>query len=207
MFLNLSRTGFCLVFVLSLAACKETLHRDLTEREANEIFSVLDISGIPTSRKYDTANGTYDVLVDKDHISRAVNVLDARNLPRENFMTMGEVFAGDGFVSTPFEEKARYIFALNQELAQSLTFIEGVAQARVHVVLPEPNRITQQTEDAGASVFIFYHSGFDLQTATAQIKTAIASSVDGLSYENVSIAAFAQPTFETNAATLTVAQK
>ncbi len=204
---NFSRGGFCIALVLSLAACKETLHRDLTEREANEIFSVLDISGISTSRKYNTANGTYDVLVDKDHISRAVNVLAARNLPRENFMTMGEVFSGDGFVSTPFEEKARYIFALNQELAQSLTFIEGVAQARVHLVLPEPNRITQQTEDAGASVFIFYHSGFDLQTAIAQIKTAIASSVDGLSYENVSIAAFAQPTFDTDAAILTVAQK
>lgn len=175
-----------------LGACKETLHRGLTEREANEIFSILDTNGISAKREFKLADGTYDILVEKDQISSGVNLLTERGLPRQNFMTMGEVFAGEGFVSTPFEERARYVFGLNQELSHSLSFIEGVSQARVHIVMPEVNRITQNVEDARASVFIYYNPEFDLKGATPQIKTAIATSVDGLTYENVSIAAFMQ---------------
>lgn len=183
-----------LVVTLVVAGCKETLHRGLTEAEANEIFAALDLQGVDVSRKYNAANESYDVTVASDQVSEAVMLLQKRNLPREKFISMGDVFEGQGFVSTPFEEKARYIFAMNQELSQSLSLIEGVSRARVHIVIPDPNRITQDAEPARATVFIYYQDQFDMTSALPQIKTAVASSVDRLFYESVTVAAFPERT-------------
>lgn len=185
--LRLCMAGALCLFV---AGCKESLHRGMTEAEANEIYAALDLQGISVERKYNAADGNYDIRVELDQISEAVVILRARNLPREKFNSMGDVFGGGGLVSTPFEERARYIYATNQELSESLSLIDGVSRARVHIVMPEPNRITQETEPARATVFIYYQDRLDVSRSIPLIKTAVASGVDRLYYENVTVAAF-----------------
>ncbi|MCU0827243.1 MAG: type III secretion inner membrane ring lipoprotein SctJ [Tabrizicola sp.] len=173
-----------------LAGCKEDLNTNLSERDANEIFAVLAENNVTADRVFDAASGTYTIAVERDHLAKAIILLKERGLPRSVFEDMGAVFTGEGLVSTPFEQKARYTFAITQELSESISRIDGVVEARVHVVIPDPNRITQEVAPARAAIFIYYLDRFDLEAATPTIKTAVASSIEGLDYENITIAAF-----------------
>ncbi|WP_103258059.1 type III secretion system inner membrane ring lipoprotein SctJ [Tabrizicola aquatica] len=173
-----------------LAACKEDLNKNLSERDANEIFAVLAENNVAADRVFDAGSGTYTIAVESDQLARAIILLKERGLPRSAFEDMGAVFKGEGLVSTPFEQKARYTFAITQELSESISRIDGVVEARVHVVIPDPNRITRESAPARAAIFIYHLDRFDLEAASPTIKTAVASSIEGLDYEHITIAAF-----------------
>ena len=93
--------------------------------------------------------GMVGLSVPASQVGRALDLLRAQGLPRERFAGMGEVFKKEGLISSPLEERARYLYALSQELGATLTKIDGVITARVHVVLPEraspasPTRLLQ----------------------------------------------------------------
>ena len=69
--------------------------------------------------------------------SRAVELLKSQGYPRDKFAKIGEVFQKSGLVSSPTEERIRYMYALSQEIAETLTRIDGVMNARVHIVIPD----------------------------------------------------------------------
>lgn len=184
------KVAVLLACALWMTGCKEDLNQNLSERDANEIFAVLAENNVNADRVFDAATETYTIAVDKAQLAQAIILLKARGLPRTTFQNMGDVFQGEGLVSTPFEQKARYIHAITQELSESISRIDGVVEARVHVVMPDPNRITQEAAPARATVFLYYLDRFDLAAASPTIKTAVASSVEGLEYEHITIAAF-----------------
>ena len=74
--------------------------------------------------------------------------------PKVARATLGDTFRKEGVISTPLEERARYIYALSQELEATLSNIDGVIVARVHVVLPERVAPGEPVQPASASVFI-----------------------------------------------------
>ena len=123
---------------LALAACgaRVDLMGAVPEDEANEVLSALlkaDIAAEKTAGK----EGMVGVRVDATQVGRALEVMRENGLPRERFAGMGQVFKKEGLISSPLEERARYIYALSQELSNTLSKIDGVLAARVHVVLPE----------------------------------------------------------------------
>ncbi|RXJ72273.1 EscJ/YscJ/HrcJ family type III secretion inner membrane ring protein [Veronia nyctiphanis] len=126
-----------IVTMFVLTGCDEStqLHTGLSEREANEVLAELMASGIDTTKQM-TKNGV-NVLVAKNDIAPAVRILRAVGLPRRDKVSMGEVFKKEGIISTPIEERARYIHAISQEIEHTLSQIDGVVLARVHVVLPQ----------------------------------------------------------------------
>src|SRR5919201_1603389 len=69
--------------------------------------------------------------------TQAKEVLASAGLPRQSLRTLGDVFPKESFVSSPLEERARYIFALSQEVQQTLMQLDGIVDARVHIALPE----------------------------------------------------------------------
>lgn len=182
--------GLCLL----LAACgRAELYSKLTEAQANEMIAVLQSAGIAAEKK-DSGEAGWTLLTDKGDFSHAVEVLHEQGYPREEFASLGTVFKREGMVSSPTEEKARLVYGLSQELSHTISAIDGVVQARVHLVLPENQPLAETGQPSSASVFIKYRPGTNLEAQIGKVKALVVNSVQGLKYENVSVETFpAQP--------------
>lgn len=175
--------------VLALSGCKTDLYAGLSQRDANEMAAALMQAGIPAERRTVKA-GEFTIRVDEAHFAQAMQVLETRGLPREQFKEFDQIFAGDSFIPTPTEERARLIYARNQELSRTVSEIEGVIRARVHLVLPERDPLAREVRPASAAVTIHHAPNTDVAGLTPKIKLMIANSVEGLAYERVSVSFF-----------------
>jgi type III secretion protein J len=174
------------------ASCMSTLYTNLDERHANEIVATLRQHGIPAERSFGK-NGRISVSVDESRFAEAVTVLNDAGLPREQFATLGEVFKRDGLVSSPVQERAQMIYALSQELSRTVSEIDGVLSARVHLVLPENDPLRQHLVPSSASVFIRHRDDAPMSDVVPQVKMLVANGVAGLSYDKVSVILVAAP--------------
>lgn len=170
--------------ILSLASllngCGDSveLHRQLSEQEANEIIAELADKHI-RAQKVPAKDGV-SVRVDAADIGGAVRTLDAVGLPKPKRATMGDTFRKEGVISTPLEERARYIYALSQELEATLSNIDGVIVARVHVVLPERIAPGEPIQPASASVFIKHDPRLEPDNIRGRVRRMVASSIPGM---------------------------
>jgi type III secretion protein J len=172
------------LLVLLLAGCdsKVILNTGLTENDANDIISELSKYKIEADKQIDKTGVT--VLVAQDNIERSVRILNANGLPHKARTNLGEVFQKNGIISSPLEERARYIYALSQELESTLSQIDGVVVARVNVVLPERVAPGEPVQPASASVFIKYTPDMDPDSIEPRIRRLVAASIPGLSGKN-----------------------
>jgi type III secretion protein J len=175
-----------LLAALLLSACETELYNNLDQRQANEIVASLQQRGIPAQR-VTVKGGTYTVVVDKGRFAESVTILKDAGLPRQEFQTMGQVFKKDGLVSSPTQERAQMIFALSQELSRTVSEIDGVLSARVHLVLPENDPLRQQLVPSSASVFVRHRSNARVGNLVPQVKMLVANGVAGLAYDKVSV--------------------
>jgi len=184
------RLRLCLLCAtLLLGGCRTDLYSKVSEQEANEIVAALAVNGIDAGKR--SVDGkTWSVQVDEGEVADAVEVLRERGLPRERYQSIGEVFKREGLVSTPSEERIRFIYAMSQELSRTLSEISGVVGARVHVVIPANDPLAENPRASSASVFIKHAPGVDTQAITPAIKNLVTRSIEGLSYDNVSVSFF-----------------
>jgi len=169
-----------------LAACRADLYVDLDQRQANEMIAVLLQHGIPAGRVFGK-NGRITVSIDDGRFAEAVRILNDNGLPKQDFVTLGKVFEKNGIVSSPLQERAQMIFALSQELSRTVSEIDGVLSARVHLVLPENEPLRQQLVPSSASVFIRHAAHLRVNDLVPQVKMLVANGVAGLSYDKVSV--------------------
>ncbi len=187
------RLTFAALLLLLLGGCKVELYTGLQEQEGNEMLALLLKHGIQ-SEKQPGKDNMVSLFIEEDQTARAVEILSRNGYPKTRFSTINDVFSDDGLVSTPFEERTRYIYGLSQEVSETLSKIDGVLVARVHIVLPaEPSSgIGNKKVDfpASASVFIKYNSDYDLDSYIPQIKSIVANAIEGLAYHQVSVSLF-----------------
>ena len=175
-----------LLVALLLSACEAELYNNLDQRQANEMVATLQQRGIPAQRMA-VKGGQYTVVVDKGRFADSIAILTEAGLPKQEFQTMGQIFKKDGLVSSPMQERAQMIFALSQELSRTVSEIDGVLSARVHLVLPENDPLRQQLVPSSASVFIRHRSNTPVGNLVPQVKMLVANGVAGLSYDKVSV--------------------
>lgn len=179
-----------LLLAALLAACsKVPLYNKLSERDANEVLAALMNSGID-ARKSASSDKTWLLEVDQRDLAPALDLLRAHGLPREPHANLGELFRKEGLVSTPAEERMRYIYALSQELSQTLTQIDGVQVARVHVVIPANDPLSETIKPSSAAVFVKHRADADLRALAPSIKNLVAGSIEGLAHENIALSLF-----------------
>jgi type III secretion protein J len=179
------------VLALLLAACSRhvELMSAMPEAEANEVLAALQNAGIHAD-KTPGKEGMVGVSIEAAQVGRAMDLLRAKGLPHERHAGMGQVFKKEGLISSPLEERARYLYALSQELDATLSQIDGVIVARVHVVLPERGQAGDPASPSSAAVFIKYQEGFNLDVLQPQIRRLVNNSIPGLSPEKISIVLF-----------------
>lgn len=187
------------LLVLLLAGCgMQELYTQLDEQQANEMVAVLRNAGLTADKELREGQG-FAVMAPESDFARAITVLRASGYPHESFDTIGHVFKKEGFVSSPLEERARLVHALSQEIANTLAHIDGVVVARVHLALPDKDPLADKPQPAAASVFIKYRPGTDLSGSVGQIKALVVNSVEGLPYDNVTVALFPAEPWPTQA--------
>ncbi len=178
-----------LLLAMLLCGCKVGLYSGLNEQEANEILAVLALESI-ASAKERAEGGDWQIQVDEGRLGAALDVLRAQGLPHDRYVSMGDVFQKQGLVSTPAEERMRYIFAVSQELSQTLRTVDGVIAARVHVVIPANDPLSDKIRPSSAAVFIKHRPDVDLRLLAPAVKDMVAHSIEGLSHDQVSLSLF-----------------
>lgn len=181
-----SVSGVLIASVLLLGGCgRETLYVQLDQQQANEMLALLLSQGVDAAKT--RADNAWTLTAPRRDLPQAMQVLKANGYPREKFQSLGDVFPKEGLVSSPLEERARLLHALSQELAHTLSSIDGVIVARVHLAIPERHALSDKRGPASAAVFIKHRSDSPVTAQVASIKALVVNSVEGLPYENVTV--------------------
>ena len=180
----MTRLFLTVLALLILGGCKMPLYTGLQEKDANEMLALLLDHGLDAD-KQPGEKGAWNILVNKGDLSAGMDLLTARALPRTAYASLGQVFRKDGIISTPLEERARFMYALAQELGGTIAAIDGVLEARVHLVLPEQDRMGENPTPSSASVFIRHRADMDMREQVREIKKLVENSVRGLKYESI----------------------
>ena len=181
----------CISAALLLSGCdnETTLHSGLAERQANLVMAALLDAGI-SCHKTPGDEGTWDVMVVESRFADAVNLLNKAGLPRNDHLGIGEVFKKTGMISSPSEERIRFMDALAQDLAKTISGIEGVVDARVHIVLPENDPFARHAMPSSAAVAIRSRWDADLTDVIPSVKGLVKNAIEGLQYEKIMVTVF-----------------
>ena len=177
--------------VCLFAGCDKetTLHSGLVEQQANLVMAALLDAGI-SCHKTPGEEGTWNVLVVESRFADAVNILEKAGLPRRDYQGIGEVFKKSGMISSPSEERIRFMDALAQDLSRTIATIDGVVDARVHVVLPENDPFARNSLPASAAVAIRSRWDADLTDIVPSVKGLVKNAIEGLQYEKIMVTVF-----------------
>jgi type III secretion protein J len=169
-----------------LGGCRTDLQSSLDERQANEIVALLLRSHIYATRSARQDN-KFAVVVDESDFANAVEILKKKGYPKDNPPDLGKIFEPKGLVVSPAEDRARWIYGLSQELSKTVSEMDGVLSARVHIVLPENDPLRNQSIPSSASVFISHQASVPISDRIPQIKMLVANGISGLTYDKVSV--------------------
>ena len=195
------RRCLTIIVFLLLAGCgRVELLSGLKERDANEMMAIIQNNGIACV-KTSGEEQTWILSVPQGDFSRAVELLKREGYPKDDFAGVGDTFKKTGFVSSPSEERIRFMHALAQDVSETISHIDGVLEARVHIVLPNNNPLSEHLTPSSAAVFIKHRGDADIQTLVPEIKSLVAHSIENLTYEKVTIALFpADPSLDRTSA-------
>jgi len=98
-----------------------------------------------------------------------------------------ELFDTPNWAGSDFTEKVNYQRALEGELERTLQTLSEVESVRVHLVLPRESLFLDQQGQAKASVIVKTRGGQLSEQAQRAVPQLVASSVDGLRPENVTV--------------------
>jgi flagellar M-ring protein FliF len=172
------------IFVSLRVSDMKLLYSDLSTSDSSAMAGKLQSSNIPFDI---SADGTR-LMVPEKEVGRARILLAESGLP--NGGSMGyEIFDKDaGFGTTNFVQNINQTRALEGELARTISSLQGVKSARVHIVLPQRELFSRATQSSSASVFLGLRPGGGIEKSQiAAIQSLVSSAVPGLKTSNVSI--------------------
>jgi len=175
--------GTIWVFVALLGQPKYVvLYSGLRPDEAQSLAARLAAKNIPHQISADGAS----LLVPDDKLDASRIETAAAGLPRSARLGF-ELFDTPNWAGSDFTEKVNYQRALEGELERTLATLNEVEAVRVHLVMPQESLFTEQQHDAKAAVILKTRSGRLSEEAQRAIPQLVASAVDRLRPENVTV--------------------
>jgi type III secretion protein J len=174
--------------LLAMAGCSQQLYEDLSEQEANDVTATLRMEDIDAT-KFSMKDKRWGVSVPPGDFAQSVRILRERNMPMLGFEGLGKMFKKDSLLITPTEERARLMHALSEELTMTFRQMDGVLDARVHVVIPPRDLLPDAVKPSSAAVLIKTRPGVDMSEQLSSIKQMVVNSVEGVSPETVTVLA------------------
>jgi flagellar M-ring protein FliF len=159
-----------------------TLYSGLSPGDAESLSHRLAEKNIPYQL---TSDGT-GILVPADQLDRARLDLAAEGMPQSGRLGF-ELFDKPNWAGSDFAEKVNYQRALEGELERTIQTLSEIEAARVHLVMPPESLFTEQEREAKASVVIKLRGGRLSDDAQEAITHLVASAVDNLKPENVTL--------------------
>ena len=159
-----------------------TLYSGLRPQDAQSLASQLAAKNIP----YEISPDGGSVLVASDKLDAARLETAAQGLPRSARLGF-ELFDSPNWAGSDFSEKVNYQRALEGELERTLQTLNDVEAVRVHVVMPRESLFTEQEHEAKAAVIVKTRGGSLTREAQQAIPQLVASAVDGLRPDNVTV--------------------
>jgi flagellar M-ring protein FliF len=159
-----------------------TLYSGLRPEDAQSLAARLAAKNIP----HETSPDGGTLLVPEDKLDAARLETAAAGLPRSARMGF-ELFDTPNWAGSDFTEKVNYQRALEGELERTLATLNEVEAVRVHLVLPQESLFTEQEHEAKAAVILKTRSGRLSDQAQQAIPQLVASAVDRLRPENVTV--------------------
>ncbi|MCF8105389.1 MAG: flagellar M-ring protein FliF [Desulfohalobiaceae bacterium] len=179
----LSLVFFLLIILQANKAEYRPLYTGLARQEAASVTGWLKEQGVP----YDLKDNGQAIYVPAGMVYETRLNLAGAGLPKQGGMGF-EIFDQQSFGVTKFTQKINYQRALQGELARTITALDAVKSARVHLVLPEERLLQDQQEQAKASVVIDLAEGRALDmTRTQGIIHLVAGSIEGLNKGQVTV--------------------
>jgi len=177
--------------LLAPLGCTTAVASNLPESEANRAVVALEGHGVSADKERDPeTEGRFRVIVSRDEAAAAASVLGQEALPSPENPGVLQSLGASSMVPSRLAEHARLLSGISGELEQSLTAVDGVVSARVHLAAPE--RSPLDTDDApskpSASVLL-RHRGANPPLASSEIQRLVAGAVPGLQPADVSVVA------------------
>jgi flagellar M-ring protein FliF len=172
-----------LVFVSLISkADYKPLYSGLQPEEAQFIARTLAAENIP----YEISSDATSLRVPANKVDSARLELASQGLPQSGRLGL-ELFDKPNWAGSDFAEKVNYQRALEGELERTIRAIRQVQSARVHLVLPHDSLFSEREREAKASVVVKLREGRLADSAIKSITYLVASAVDDLRPENVTV--------------------
>ncbi len=159
------------------------LYSNLADKDGGAVIAQLGTMNIP----YKYSDGGGAILVPADRVHDARLKLASLGLPK-GAVTGFEMMESNRFGMTQFQERLTFQRGLEGELTRSIQSISSVANARVHLALPNQNGFFRDQQKPSASVLLSLNPGRSLDKAQlAGIIHLVASSVSEMDPNAVSV--------------------
>jgi flagellar M-ring protein FliF len=160
------------------------LFANLSATDASAIVDQLDGQGV----EYELADGGSTILVPADEVYSLRLQVASAGLPTDSDGGGYSLLDSMGMTSSEFQQQVTYQRAIEGELAKTISAINGVRGATVHLALPEDSVFVSETPEATASVFVETSPGSTLSADQVQaIVHLVSAGIEGMSPEDVAV--------------------
>ena len=162
----------------------QVLFSNLTDTDAAQIADQLQKDGV--QYKINDRSGT--VMVPGDSVHEVRMKLAAQGLPKGSGIGFEMLDKESGFGTSQFIETARYHRALEGELARTISSLDNVKTARIHLAIPAQPSFIRNRKKPSASVMVVLYAGRSLDDGqVAAITHLVSSSVPNLDPDRVTV--------------------
>ena len=127
------------------------------------------------------------VKVPTENVDRVRLMLSSEGLP-SNGVIGWESFDKENFTKTEFEQQVQKLRAIQGELSRTISAIDGITTARVHIVMPKTTLFVNDIKKPTAAIYIKTKRGFSLEKKQIKgIQHLVSKSVEGLTLNDITI--------------------